>query len=110
MDMTQFGITTNGPTNFPTRYLLEFTITGAGTCKFSLYVMSVAGLWGIPIDPNGNLGAVAGDDALPADTYFMILEDVGLFPRISIVQHDNSGGTPVTVATLTALAEKVELQ
>lgn len=44
--------------------------------------------------------------AFASGTYLTVLEDLGLFPRICLIQYANTGGTPVTSATMWGIAAK----
>lgn len=106
-----FFFATDLPGNgyFPVRFMMEVTITGAGTCKLALRVLSSNGTWGIPIDGNGNPGVLAGSTALSAGTYFFVFDNVGLFQRSCLVQYEDVGGTPITTAKIWGVVEKADL-
>lgn len=103
---------TIGPTTFPKRLWIQITIAGAGTCNLALWAkdatIATTGVWGLTVDPSGNLSLLANGAAISAGKYFFVFEDVTHCPEIVLVQSGNLGGTPVTTAQVAALIEKQE--
>lgn len=91
------------------RFMVQITLAGAGTSTLRTFVATPDGslLWGAPIDPGGNLGAVAGGAALGAGMYFFVLEDIALFSQVCISKTDVDNTKPMTaVATISGIWEK----
>ncbi len=105
-DLSPFASDLPGTGYYPCRFLIEVTVSGTGTCNLALRGFTSAGVWGVPIDGNGNPGVLAGSMAFSAGTYMMVLEDIGLFSRVCLIQYNNSGGTPSTTATIWGVATK----
>lgn len=99
-----------GPGSVHKRFLAVLTVP-SGSATFTLYantaVSPASAQWLIPIDSSGNQGLVAAGATLSTGVYGFVIEDIGAYAEVALLQTTKSG-SPTCTCKLTPLVEKQE--